>query len=138
MNSTSFADFGFDGTYRTHSFIDSVVVINTCILSSDLADGSALLLTLLFIVLIFVVIPIVRVLLSRHLSQLKMKCAKSVCHPRSLVSVTLLSVSLILFSLISIISSETIAKSADYDSDNDLETIDSNSETHVQSPIQHK
>lgn len=68
----------------------------------------------------------------------KMKCGKSVCHPRSVASLTLLSVSLILISLISIISSETIAKSADYDSDNELETIDSNSDSDIRSPVKQK
>ena len=57
-----------------------------------------------------------------------MKCGKSVCHS-SVISLTVLSVTLVLFSLISIISTETIAKSADYESNTDLEPNDSNSET---------
>ncbi len=64
-----------------------------------------------------------------------MKCGESSCFPRSVLSLTVLSVTLILFSLISIISSETIAKSGDYDSNTDLDPIESNSETNfIQNP----
>jgi hypothetical protein len=49
-----------------------------------------------------------------------MKCGS--CHP-SAIPVTVLSVTFILLSLISIISSASIAKVSDYDTNSDLESI---------------
>ncbi|XP_054169348.1 uncharacterized protein LOC128966523 [Oppia nitens] len=59
------------------------------------------------------------------------KSCKSVCHPRNVVSIALLSLSFIFLSLITIISSETIAKVPDFESNTGLNNIYRSSESNV-------